>query len=176
MAASSSDLVTTWLDRAVSWSEGPGEPMLTYGPGQANVPAALAEHLQERGFNLKVIEYKPNAGLIFAERVPESQELAPDFPFREYLFMSGDTTYGHVAELSRDQLLQLPGIGASRADQILAAMEQVRPKMPGQAQVVQSAPVQPQVPQETEEPVPDAEPAPEAHDHEASDGAHTDGG
>lgn len=49
--------------------------------------------------------------------------LADDFPGRKALVAAGLTTMEAVAELSRDQLIALKGIGEGTADQILTAVE-----------------------------------------------------
>jgi hypothetical protein len=114
-------LVTANLPRAYTWQPNADEPEVTYGPGRVQIPVALAEKLKAKRH---IEDYSEESSApASAAHVVRSQELAPDFPAREYLFMAGHTTYGHVAELSREQLLALPNIGNAKADAILEAVK-----------------------------------------------------
>jgi hypothetical protein len=115
------NLVTANLPRAYTWQPNADEPEVTYGPGRVQIPVALAEKLKAKRH---IEDYgEESRAPTNAAHVVRSQELAPDFPAREYLFMAGHTTYGHVAELSREQLLALPNIGNAKADAILEAIK-----------------------------------------------------
>jgi hypothetical protein len=120
-------LVTVTLPRAYTYRATADTPELTYGPGTVQVPLALAEKLKVSRHIDDFQEFDGEAprSTVAAERIVPSQELAPDFPAREYLFMAGHTTYDHVADLSREDLLALPNIGEAKADAILEAIKAV---------------------------------------------------
>lgn len=125
-------LVTADLPRAYTWRASDDEPELEYGPGKVQIPLLLAERLKARQHIEGWAEYsgdEPQPAPM-PDRILPGQELAPDFPAREYLFMAGHTTYGHVVELNRDQLLALPGIGEAKADAIIAERAKAIIRMP----------------------------------------------
>lgn len=128
-------LVTATLNRAYTWKEDADSPEKSYGPGMVQIPLELAERLKRRRAIDDWAEYNGDSpqSAEMPERIPPSMELAPDFPAREYLFMAGHTTYGHVIELSREQLMAIPGIGESKADQIIAARAKALVRMPQRA-------------------------------------------
>jgi hypothetical protein len=126
-----SEKVYVTLPRTVSYAE-EGSPELAYGPGRAHIPMALAESLKEWGMISEWSTSEPTTP--DTATIKPSDELAAGFPGREYLYMSGYTSYGQVAELDKDELIALPGIGAATADKILAAMAEAEKRMPHGAQ------------------------------------------
>jgi hypothetical protein len=127
-----SEKVYVTLPRTVSYREEESAPELAYGPGRAQVPLPLAESLKEWGIISEWSETAPTTP--DTDPIKPSDELATDFPGREYLYMNGYTSYGQVAELNKDDLIALPGIGEATADKILAAMATAEKRMPHGAQ------------------------------------------
>lgn len=123
-----SEKVHVTLPRTVSYAEEEGAPELVYGPGRAQIPLALAKSLKEWGIISAWSETAPTT----PDKTPikPSDELAADFPGREYLYMDGYTSYGQVAELNKDDLIALPGIGKATADKILETMAEAEKRMP----------------------------------------------
>lgn len=125
-----SEKVYVTLPRTVSYAE-EGAPELTYGPGRAHIPLPLAASLKEWGIISEWSTSAPTAPDTLP--IKPSDELAADFPGREYLYMAGYTSYGQVAEMDKEELEALPGIGEATADKILAAMDAAKKRMPPHA-------------------------------------------
>lgn len=126
-----SEQVYVELPRIVSYRLSEDAPELSYGPGRAHIPLPLAESLKEWGIISEWSDSAPTTP--DTTPIKPSDELAADFPGREYLYMAGYTSYGQVAELDKEELDALPGIGEATADKIVAAMTEAEKRMPPHA-------------------------------------------
>lgn len=114
-------MVSVHLNRGYSYRTSDEDRAGTvYGPGQVDVPQAMAENLKTAG---KIDGWEEATGATTPSDVTATSELPADFPGRDALNKAGHTTYGHVAQLSRKDLIALPTIGEKLADQILANSE-----------------------------------------------------
>ena len=126
------------LPRSVSYRLSEDAPELAYGPGRAQIPLPLAESLKEWGIINEWSQTAPAEP--DTSPIKPSDELASDFPGREYLYMAGYTSYGQVAELDLDDLVALPGIGIATAEKIVTAMLAAQERMPKAASAEEGEP------------------------------------